>query len=52
MTKQHTEHPKVRRAEANYAGHRPDNPKKSQAKAGQIDAARRGMMKIMRRRGN
>jgi hypothetical protein len=28
------------------------NTIKGQAKAGQIDAARRGMMKIMRRRGN
>lgn len=49
LTKQHTEHPKVRRADAISAGHRQYRTIKGQAVKGNVMAARKGLQRIQRR---
>ena len=49
LTKQHTEHPKVRRADAISAGHRQYRTIKGQAVKGNVHEARRGLQRIQRR---
>ena len=50
LTKQHTEHPKVRRADAISAGHRQYHTIKGQAIKGNVMAARKGLQRIQQRR--
>lgn len=50
MTKQHTRHQIVGRADAISAGHRQYRTIKGQAAKGQVMDARKGMKKVMMRR--